>query len=246
LREANTATPNFTPDDPGDYIVSLTVTDAQGLPSAPDTVTITVQPINQTPKADAGLDQTQAAINQTVALDGSASSDPENSQLTYSWSFQAQPTGGQAVLSDETLVSPSFTPDVPGDYIVSLTVRDAQNLPSVPDTVNITVPGDNKIPDAKDIVIQAMFSDPEISGNVLDDANERGDEPVTVTRISDTTGNTGGFAGNFNLEENGDYTFLPPSSSPVVGGTVQRIIKYRITDRDDEISEGQLTFRINP
>ncbi len=41
LDKADTAQPDFTPDKEGEYILSLVVTDARGLASAPDTLTIT-------------------------------------------------------------------------------------------------------------------------------------------------------------------------------------------------------------
>jgi len=92
---------------------------------------------NQPPIANAGMDQS-ADRAFLVTLDGSASSDPdENYPLTFAWQFISRPTGSQAELNGATTVDPSFTPDMPGPYIVGLVVTDAQGLASYPDAVVI-------------------------------------------------------------------------------------------------------------
>ena len=93
--------------------------------SDPATVTITVdEPVdpNQPPLADAGPDQ-NVTVGDTGTLDGSASSDPDGDPLSYQWSFVI-PTGSTAHLSDSEAVTPTFVPDVAGEYTVTLTVND--------------------------------------------------------------------------------------------------------------------------
>ena len=91
---------------------------------------------NQPPVADAGTNQT-VIVNETVQLDGSSSSDPDSDPLTYSWSFYSKPAGSGATLSSTTDVSPTFEPDVAGDYVVQLVVNDGI-VNSSPDQVTIT------------------------------------------------------------------------------------------------------------
>lgn len=57
-----------------------------------------------------------------VALDGSKSINSYAAPLSYSWAFVSKPDGSLCVLADSDTVSPSFRPDIAGDYIISLTV----------------------------------------------------------------------------------------------------------------------------
>jgi VCBS repeat-containing protein len=88
------------------------------------TVTITVNPVNDPPVADAGPDQT-VTVGDLVTLDGSGSSDlVEGDLLTYLWVFLVRPDGSTATLTGATSVASIFIPDLPGDYVVELTVDD--------------------------------------------------------------------------------------------------------------------------
>ena len=92
---------------------------------------------NEPPVANAGPDQT-AFRGQLVTLNGSASSDPENSTLTYQWSVVSQPSGSAITLSGANTTNPTFTPLLLGEYVIQLIVNDGQ-LPSTADTVKVTV-----------------------------------------------------------------------------------------------------------
>ena len=95
LSNAAAIMPTFVADRPGDFVVQLIVND--GLTnSAPDTVTITTT--NSAPTANAGPDQTVSA-GSAVTLNVTASSDPEGSSLTFSWSLITRPAGSTATLS---------------------------------------------------------------------------------------------------------------------------------------------------
>ncbi|MFP4600912.1 MAG: PKD domain-containing protein, partial [Persicimonas sp.] len=100
-------------------------------------VTITVEAANTAPTADAGSDQT-VTEGDTVTLDGSGSSDAEDdyADLTFSWEFTSDPSGGSDTLSDADTDSPSFTPSTDGDYVVELTVTDTDGAT---DTASVTI-----------------------------------------------------------------------------------------------------------
>ncbi len=138
LGGADTASPSFTPDVDGDYVATLVVNDGE-LDSDPDSVTVTASsippPANQAPIADAGPNQ-EVETGTGVTLDGSGSSDPDGDTITYSWSLTV-PDGSSATLSGADTASPSFTPDVDGDYVATLVVNDGE-LDSDPDSVTVT------------------------------------------------------------------------------------------------------------
>ncbi len=92
---------------------------------------------NQPPVANAGLDQT-VLVGKSVQLDGSGSSDPDNDPLTFDWEFITKPAGSVTVLSDPSIVNPTFIADEAGDYAVQLIVNDG-SVDSDPDQVIITV-----------------------------------------------------------------------------------------------------------
>jgi len=135
LSGANTVSPTFTVDMLGDYVIELVVTDSLGAQSASDQVVIGT--FNAVPVADAGTGQT-VHPRDTVTLDGSGSSDPEQDYpLEYSWQFASKPEGSIAVLSGSNTVSPSFTVDMLGDYVVELVVTDSLGAQSAADQVVI-------------------------------------------------------------------------------------------------------------
>jgi len=136
----------FMPDRRGTYEARLIVDDGS-LPSAPDSVVITV--LNAAPVANAGPDQT-ALVTHIVTLDGGASSDPDGDAVSYQWALTSRPAGSAAVVSDPTAVSPTFLVDRPGSYSAQLIVSDG-SASSLADTMTVatvnTAPEANAGPD---------------------------------------------------------------------------------------------------
>ncbi len=91
---------------------------------------------NSVPIADAGTDQ-NVTTGDIVNLDGSGSTDADNNNLSYTWSFSTRPDGSSATIENPASVSASFEADVDGEYIVSLVVNDG-TLDSSADTMMIT------------------------------------------------------------------------------------------------------------
>jgi len=96
----------------------LTVTDNAGLKST-DTCIVNVSWVNLPPTADAGPDQT---VNEgdTVILDGSNSSDPDDGIASYQWT---QTAGPAMTLSDPWASTPTFTAPVVGAGGTALTFQ---------------------------------------------------------------------------------------------------------------------------
>lgn len=96
----------------------------------------TPEPVGSPPEANAGIDL-DATVNSSVTLDGSGSSDPEGA-ITYSWALTTRPDGSSASVSNATQAKATFTPDLAGPYVATLTVKDSDDNEDT-DEVTITV-----------------------------------------------------------------------------------------------------------
>ncbi len=133
LSGASTATPFFTPDILGTYVISLVVSDQDGLRSAPVSLSIAQNP---QPSADAGLDQI-AVTSHVVTISGSGV-DADGDTLVYDWSVVSRPRGSNGDLFDPSSPTTTFIPDAPGLYVLRLSVSDALGA-GVPDDTEVTV-----------------------------------------------------------------------------------------------------------
>ncbi len=132
LSDPNVVMPTFVADLPGTYVVLLTVNDGA---LASDVDFVTIMTVNSAPVANAGPNQT-VFVTQLALLDGTGSQDDDNDHLSFSWAFVSKPIESLAALSDATSMTPSFTVDESGTYVVQLVVNDG-NLDSVVDTMMI-------------------------------------------------------------------------------------------------------------
>jgi hypothetical protein len=142
----SSVSPSFIPDVEGDYVLSLTVSDP-AFESSPDLVVVSVQSGDLPPVADCGANLA-ATAGDLVALDGSASADPEGAELTWSWSLSSVPTCSTQSSTDiynGSGPTPTVVPDCEGIFVVSLVVSDG-NQWSDPDYCSIDVASDNRIP----------------------------------------------------------------------------------------------------
>jgi len=99
-------------------------------------VSLTINPVNDSPLSNAGSDQF-VFVGDTVSLNGSGSSDIDGDILNFQWSFSSVPSGSTAAVSDSSAVNPTFVPDFAGPYEVQLIVNDG-SIDSAPDIVLIT------------------------------------------------------------------------------------------------------------
>lgn len=170
LSSATSAKPTFTVDAAGTYVASLIVNDGK-VNSSAATVSITAAVANVAPVANAGANQNVVA-GTVVTLDGSASSDANNDPLTYTWNLTAKPAGSIATLVSPTSAKPTFSADVAGTYVASLTVNDGK-VNSSAATVSITAAVANVAPVANAGAAQNVVAGTVVTldGSASSDAN---------------------------------------------------------------------------
>lgn len=153
--------------DPGNYVFGLQVRDGF-VWSEKDYVGLVVISDNEAPVAqasdagDSSIELSPCASVDPVVLNGSRSWDPEGNPLTYEWGLADKPgtsTVTEENFSDRTSARPTFTTDVPGEYVFELRVHDGE-LWSAWDTVTVTVqdPALNNFPTAsagEDVTFEA-------------------------------------------------------------------------------------------
>jgi hypothetical protein len=148
LLGGNTVMPTFVAPNVGaagaTIVFDLTVTDPHNL-TGPDSVSIRVTNLNQSPTANAGPDQT-VNENTLVTLNGTLSADPDLDALSFTWT---QTAGLSVVLTGANTANPTFTaPSVVGGgatLTFQLVVSDGQ-ASSTADTINIQVLDTNDPP----------------------------------------------------------------------------------------------------
>ncbi len=89
--------------------------------------------------ADAGADQA-VTTGQQVVLDGSSSSDKNGDSFDFAWTFKSKPAGSTATLSGADTDSPTFVPDVAGDYVLQLTISNPNGESTDEVKVTVTAP----------------------------------------------------------------------------------------------------------
>jgi len=166
LNGANTMTPSFVADEPGTYDIGLVVTDSDGLVSAPSQVS--VSSLNAPPNANAGND-IASYVGNMITLDGTGSNDPDGDTLSYFWELINAPDGSVAQLSQAQTVTPTFIPDLPGEYDIDLTVNDGF-IDSAPDNVKLVIvtPGDyaqQQVAETINVISELPLSSVSTSGN---------------------------------------------------------------------------------
>lgn len=135
LSDSATVKPTFFADMDGDYTVSLRVYDGFQWSTTVKEVLSVGQ--NTPPLANAGEDQ-EIYQDSLVYLDGSKSTDPDGTQLSYLWTFVTKPTGAYTPILDPTAENAYFEPDVKGVYTIRLMVSDGVVTSTDDVQINVT------------------------------------------------------------------------------------------------------------
>lgn len=135
--------------------------------------------VNRAPRASLRVPQA-ADVNETVALDGSESSDPDGDRLSFEW---AQIGGPDATIENADQPEASFTPTAVGEYEFELTVSDGN--------------GGSDTATAR-IIVKATNGD--------DNDNDNGDGTIDILEGDVTDGNPFDDAPSVEIEADGDNT----------------------------------------
>jgi hypothetical protein len=180
----------------------------------------------RSPLANAGPDQT-VQKGDSVALDGSASSDPEGATLSYTWT---QVSGTSISLTNGTTATPSFVaPHITGPVVFRLVVDDGQ-VQSMPDDVTITIA--NQTPTAVAGPDQIVAKQDLVSLNGTGSSDPDGDSlTYTWTQLS---------GGSVTLSSR--YSDRPSFTAPNVTGDV--VLQLVVSDEAVSSAADTVTITI--
>jgi hypothetical protein len=147
LIDANTATPSFLADLPGEFALNLTVSNSVVTSTAAATVTVQVSGCAANPPAINGIQSSRTTVNIGDSAQFSANvEDADNlapcnldQRLDYAWLLAQQPEGSRASLNSERSETPSLTADKAGAYVLRLIVTDSTGRRSDPGKFTLEV-----------------------------------------------------------------------------------------------------------
>jgi len=145
--DPNTAKPSFLADLPGEYQVSLTVSNSVLTSRAAATVTVKVSDCAANPPVIKAIQPSRTTTNIGDSVRFSAEVEDADSlapcnldqTFTYAWLLAQQPEGSRAFLNSERSETPSLTADRAGEYVLRLIVTDSTGRASDPGTFTLDV-----------------------------------------------------------------------------------------------------------
>ncbi|MFC5068076.1 tandem-95 repeat protein [Flaviflagellibacter deserti] len=203
------------------------VVDSTGLTSAPQTFTITVNPVNDAPTASSSGNSASGVQNTTITGTVPAGSDVEAGPLTYAL---VAPVAG---LTFNPNGSFSYAASTAGNVSFSYRVIDAQGAQSAPQTFGITVTAAANQPPVPSSTGNTVSGNEDtlITGTIPTGSDPNGNTPLTYQLVAPVAGLT--------LNPNGSFTYQPAANA---NGTVS--FQYRVVDSLGLPSVGVQTFAI--
>jgi PKD repeat protein len=148
LSLANTPSAALVTDVPGDYEVSLVVSDERGFESEPSAYRVSVGACGfSAPSLALQASNIAPATGEVIALNATVSDADnvapcdEGESFSYSWRLLESPAGSMSTLNNSSAKTPSFTPDLPGDYLIACVTSDSTGRHSTEQTITITANG---------------------------------------------------------------------------------------------------------
>jgi hypothetical protein len=120
IDDSSSATATLQTLVPGEYTISLTVTDSAGA-SSTDNIVLTLT--NDAPVISSSASRFMPAVGDNVTLDAAGSNDPNGHSLTYAWEVISSPAAS-FIKTEFNDVTPIIQFDAEGEYIIELTVSD--------------------------------------------------------------------------------------------------------------------------
>ena len=127
LNNPNAEEITFSAENFGQYNVELTVTDNGDKTDSIDTA-LTVIPSNDDYPTAKINSNNVSKIGNTVWLNGDESLGAHGQLISYQWEITNKPTGSDSALEQAMQATAYFTPDVKGEYVVLLTVKNQNDL----------------------------------------------------------------------------------------------------------------------
>jgi len=230
---------NWTPDydDSGIYTIKINATD--GKETAEETVTIEVIDQNRPPKAIINVSKTNAKVGEEITFNASQSYDPDNDELTYLWDF------GDGTTSNEKVTTHAY--NVPGTYLVQLTVSDGEYTDST--SISITITGELKISEITCFDKVTANKKQVCSVKVVDNINNPvGDAEVRILNSSTglelanckTDSISGACSAEFTVSEPGNYEIYATAEKEGYENGVSQSVSFEVLYQRYELQEFEI------
>jgi len=220
----------------GTYSYQLTVTDNNGASSSGQVKVIVTAAANLAPIANAGANQSITAPANSVNLNGSASSDPDGTIVSYNWVTVSGP--GSITISNSNTATPNVVGLQPGGYVFELTVTDNKGA-TAKDQVDVTVLPKSLLPNQTPV------------------ANAGNNQTITAPLNSVSLNGSSSFDPDGTISGYSWKQISGPSASSITAGNTstptitqlnvgQYTFELTVTDNNGLKNTDQVTVTVNP